>query len=147
MHAPGSFGWGPIGYDGIVAWVKENPDKMPTTLSELSTFPIAFRRVIVNMVSVEHRTAMWREHLESFLGGESKLDEAQRRLVADAIAQLPTLFGSERPVLEQGAKALEDRMREVLTPDQAFWMFGMIGPPEPPGGLPLPAGAKPVRRV
>jgi hypothetical protein len=137
-------GWGPVGYNGIVAWVQKNPDKMPTSLAELSAFPVAFRRVIVNMVSPEVRTAMWRDHLQSFLGDGTALDERQRQLVRDAIEELPILFGSDRPVFEARAKALEERMKGVLTHEQAYYMFAMLGPPEPPGGLPLPPGAEPA---
>lgn len=136
-------GWGPIGYNGIVAWVRKNPDKVPKTLAELSMLPIAFRRVIVNKVSPEVRTAMWREHLKSFLGEDTTLDERQQELVRDAIDQLPTLFTSDRPEFQARAKALEERMKDALTREQAFSMFGMLGPAEPPEGLPLPPGAGP----
>jgi hypothetical protein len=34
-------------------------------------------------------------------------------------------------------------MRVLITPQQAHEMFGMVGPPEPPEGLPLPADAHP----
>ena len=55
----GSCGWFPLPYDEIVAWVKGHDDELPRTLAELSTFPVAFRRVIVNYVSHERRTMFW----------------------------------------------------------------------------------------
>jgi hypothetical protein len=39
-------------------------------------------------------------------------------------------------------KALEDRMRDLFTREQAAAMFAMVGPPEPPEGLPLPPGTR-----
>ena len=136
-------GWGPVGYNGIVAWVEKNPDRMPKTLAELSTFPVAFRRVIVNMVPAEVRTAMWREHLQSFVDADSALDDRQQQFVREAMDELSVIFGSDRPIAEQRMKALEQKMMSVLTREQAYYMFAMLGPPEPPEGLPLPPGAEP----
>jgi hypothetical protein len=39
-------------------------------------------------------------------------------------------------------KALEDRLRDLFTREQAAAMFAMVGPPEPPEGLPLPPGTR-----
>ena len=61
----------------------------------------------------------------------------------DAIAELPLLFTTPRAEFEQRAKALENRMRDLLSRRQAAEMFGMVGPPEPPEGLPLPVDAQP----
>jgi hypothetical protein len=141
-----SCGWFPMDWGEIAEWARQNPDRIPTTLAELSTYPVAFRRVLVNIVTPEQRTALWREHLESFIGADSTLDDAQRQLVRDAIEELPMLFGGDRAVFEERAKAFEARMKDVLTREQAYHMFGMIGPPEPPDGLPLPPGAVPRQR-
>jgi len=53
------------------------------------------------------------------------------------------LFTGARAEFEERARALESRMRELLTRQQAGLMFGMVGPPEPPEGLPLPLDAQP----
>jgi len=53
------------------------------------------------------------------------------------------LFTGARAEFEERARALENRMRELLTRQQAGLMFGMVGPPEPPEGLPLPLDAQP----
>ena len=139
----GSCGWFPMKHDDILAWVEAHQDSLPRTLAELSAFPIPFRKVIVNFVSPEARTAFWREHLTSFIGPDSALTQDQQTLVRDAIAELPLLFTTPRAEFEQRAKALENRMRVLLTRRQAGEMFGMVGPPEPPEGLPLPVDAQP----
>ena len=38
-------------HEDIVAWVEAHRDTLPTTLAELSAFPVPFRKVIVNSVS------------------------------------------------------------------------------------------------
>ena len=129
--------------DEIRAWVVAHRDQLPQSLTELARFPIPFRKAIVTEVATEVRVAWWREHLESFLGASSRLTAEQQALVRDAIADLPLIFGGIRAEGQPRAKALEDRMRTLITRQQAAEMFGTLGPPEPPGGLPLPSDAHP----
>src|SRR6476646_1314150 len=135
---PGSCGWFPMKHEDIVAWVEAHRDTLPTTLAELSAFPVPFRKVIVNSVSHEARTSFWLEHLTSFVGPDSALTPDQQALVRDVIADLPVMFGGSRADFETRAKAFENRMRDLFSRRQAAEMFGMVGPPEPPEGLPLP---------
>ena len=139
----GSCGWFPMKHEDIVAWVEAHRDTLPTTLAELSAFPVPFRKVIVNSVSPEARTAFWREHLTSFVGPDSALTPEQQALVRDTIADLPLMFRGSRADFETRAKAFENRARDLFSRRQAAEMFGMVGPPEPPEGLPLPVDARP----
>jgi len=133
-------------HEEIVAWVEAHRANLPRTVAELAAFPIPFRKVIVNSASTEQRIAFWREHLQSFLGASSPLGPDQQALVTDAIAELPIIFGGDRPIFESRARAFEQRMKMLLTREQAATMFGMVGPPEPPEGLPLPPDAVPSSR-
>jgi hypothetical protein len=117
---------------------------LPHTLHELAAFPVPFRKAIVHAVSPEQRISFWREHLMTFVGPNATLTTEQRTLVWDALGMLPDIFGGSRVDGQARVRALEERMRELLTPEQAARMFGTIGPPEPPEGLPLPAGASPM---
>ena len=137
-----SCGWFPLSPDEIRAWVEQHRDQLPTTLAELSAFPVPFRKVIVNYVSPEQRTRLWAEHIRSFLEPGSGLTDEQRGFVAETIPMLPEIFGSPQPKARETMRALEARMRAVLTREQCGLIFAMIGPPEPPGGLPLPAGTR-----
>ena len=137
----GACGWGPIGYERIIAWVRAHEAELPRTLDELTRFPVAFRRVIVNAVPAETRLAMWRSHLESFVGSDSPLTADQQTLVNDVIRDLPALFGGTRSEFESRARAMEDRMRAVMPQEQAFRIFAMLGPPEPPEGIAPPPDA------
>jgi hypothetical protein len=139
---PGSCGWFPLPHDEIVAWVETHADELPQTLTELSTFPMAFRRVIVNFVSPERRTRFWQEHLRTFLGAHSTLSAEQRAFVAETIERLPDIFESPRPEGQAQMHRLEDRMRVLFAREQAAAMFAMVGAPEPPEGLPLPPGTR-----
>jgi hypothetical protein len=138
----GSCGWFPLGHDEILQWVEQHQQTLPTTVAELAAFPVAFRRVIVNFVPHEQRTRFWQEHLQSFLGPESSLSTEQRTFVESTINALPDVFGSPLPEAQQRIRSMEEGMKGLFTRQEAAAMFGMVGPPEPPEGLPLPAGTR-----
>lgn len=137
-----SCGWFPLSYDEIRDWVERHHDRLPKTVAELSAFPVAFRKVIVNYVSPQQRTVFWEEHLRTFLDPRSGLTPEQRKFVAEAIPFLGGIFGSPLAEGQATARSLEGRMRHVFTRQQCATIFGMVGPPEPPEGLPLPAGTR-----
>jgi hypothetical protein len=137
-----SCGWFPLGHDEILKWVEEHRDTLPTTVAELAAFPVAFRRVIVNYVTDEQRTRFWQEHLQSFLGPESVLSVEQRTFVESTISSLPVVFASPLPEAQKQIRSMEEGMRGLFTRQEAAAMFGMVGPPEPPEGLPLPKGTR-----
>jgi hypothetical protein len=129
----------------IRAWLDRHPDALPQTLDELARFPVAFRRVLINAVTPDVRVRLWREHLETFLRSESVLSEPQRRMVAAAIPRLPDLLAAPAPnpvIIEW-----ERQIATVFSRPEAARVFALIGPPEPPEGLPLPPDAFPAPAV
>jgi hypothetical protein len=133
----------PIGPEAIRAWVRRHADDLPETLPELSRLPIPFRRAVVAAVAPAVRLSLWEAHLASFLEEESGLSGPQRAVVRDAVADFPAIFGGDPSAGQERMRALEARMREVFTREEAGRIFGTLGPPEPPGGLPLPPDAAP----
>ena len=129
-------------HDEILEWVEAHRDSLPTTVAELAVFPVAFRRVIVNFVSNEQRTRFWQEHLQSFLGPGSSLSADQRTFVEATIGGLPGVFGSPLPEAQKLIRSMQEGMQGLFTRQEAAAMFGMVGPPEPPEGLPLPPGTR-----
>ena len=143
----GSCGWFPLKPEEVAAWVRAHEHELPTTLAELSRYPMPFRKAIVDVVGPERRGAFWREHLTTFLAPDSELSAPQRALVEDAIVELPIIFAVPRAEGENRARALEDRMRTTITREQAYRIFGNLGPLEPPEGLPIPPDALPAPRA
>jgi len=137
-----SCGWFPLRHDEILEWVEAHRETLPTSVAELASLPVAFRRVIVNFVPHEQRTKFWREHLESFLGPGSVLSVEQRTFVESTISALPEVFGSALPEAQKRIRSMEEGMKGLFTRTEAAAMFGMVGPPEPTGGLPLPPGTR-----
>jgi hypothetical protein len=127
--------------DEIKAWVETHRDQLPTTVAGLSLFPIPFRAMIVNSLAPELRSAIWCEHLETFVGGNSTLSPEQQEFVAQSAERIPTLLSGPAP--NATIVEWEARMARLFSRAEAAQIFGMVGPPEPPEGLPLPLGAKP----
>ena len=84
----------------------------------------------------------WQEHLRSFLGSDSTLSGEQRSFVEEAIDRLPDIFASPLSEAQMKIASLEERMRVLFQREQAVAMFGMVGSPDPPEGLPLPPGTR-----
>jgi hypothetical protein len=103
---------------------------------------MAFRRIIVNHVSPEQRTMCWQDHLRTFLGPGSTLTAEQRAFIEEAIERLLGIFANPLAEGQAETRLLEDRTRVLFVREQAAAMFGMVGPPEPPEGLPLPPGTR-----
>ncbi len=125
----------------IHEWVERHPEAMPHDLADLAGFPMPFRRVMVNAASPEVRLLLWRQHLESFLGDSSVFDQKQQRMIAWAIQRLPDVLAAPAP-----NPVMTDFEREIASAfsrSEAAQLFMLIGPPEPPGGIPLPADAIP----
>ena len=139
-----SCGWSPLRRGAILAWVERHRDELPQTLAELAEFPMAFRRPIVSALPHVCRTAIWREHLETFLGPSSNLSPTQRSVVTTVIEHLPAIQGGEQHAIEASMHVLESPMREHFDRDRLIEIFGTLGPAEPIAGLPLPPDADPA---
>jgi len=135
-------GWFPMRHSEIIAWVERHQNELPTTLAELSIFPMPFRRVIVNAVDPERRLHFWTEHLRSFVGPQSELTAGQQAFILATIPELAKLLGGPAP--NPAMSEFETRAKAVFSREEAGRIFALIGSPEPPGGLPLPADAVPL---
>jgi hypothetical protein len=134
-------GWFPLDGDEIDGWVERHRHELPRTLEELSRLPIPFRKAVVRAVSADIRVSLWREHLSSFLVRQEPLSIQQRALLNETIAEMPAIVGDQGDAASDRARGLMKRLRETFKAEQAFAMFGTLGPPEPPEGLPIPADA------
>lgn len=141
----GTCDWFPMSRAEIRAWVTRHPEALPRTAHDLAAYPMAFRSVMVAMVPLDVRLKLWREHLESFLGPQSQLNATQRAFVKSTIPELPQLFGAPAP--NPTILAWERRMATAFSRQEAAKLFKEIGPPEPPGGVPLPPDALPAPAV
>jgi hypothetical protein len=134
-----SCGWFPMRHEEIVAWVQRHRADLPQDLAGLSRLPMRFRAVIAHEVRLEQRVRFWAEHLETFLVPTSGLTDAQRVFVRATLTELPDLLADPAPNVVMSE--WESRAAHVFSRMEAARLFGMLGPPEPPGGLPLPADA------
>lgn len=133
-------GWAgcPMEYEEIVAWVKAHEEVLSADLETIGKLPMAFRKVIVKMVSEEKHLALWREHHAVASAADTTLTEEQRAFVAESAAALSDIFSSESAYNDY-----KDRIGRMFTPAQQKSIFQSLGPQEPSGGLPLPPDAKP----
>lgn len=134
--------WFPLSHEQILAWLQRHPEALPRTLSDLAAFPMAFRRVMLNKVAPDTRTALWREHLEACLATDKPWSDAQRLSIEATIPRLPELLAAPGP--NPVIVAWEQEMSKLFSRQEASMLFGRIGAPEPPQGLPLPPDCFPA---
>ena len=126
------------GWDSIHAWVQAHRDALPTTLTALARYPLAYRAAIQAAVAPDVRLSLWREHFESFLTPASTLTAPQQAFVRTTLLELPKLFASDRLSAQDRARELESRLAGVFTREEAARVFAQLGPDEPPGGIRAP---------
>lgn len=139
-----SCSWSPMDPRQIREWIDKHPEALPQQLADLAAFPMAFRRVMVNVVTPEVRAQLWREHLETFLQPDSGLTELQREFVRETMPRLSQLLAAPAP--NPTMSEWEQGISRAFSRQEAARVFMLIGPPEPPGGIPVPADALPPSR-
>lgn len=122
----------------IETWVASHTETLPTSLVELATYPMDFRKVIASAVNPSTRLRFWSDHLKSFLTFPSDLGTAQQDLVRTVLMELQRLGDLDRAKNDDDFRDLTSRASSALTPELAHRVFGMLGPAEPAEGLPLP---------
>ena len=140
---PSSCAWFPLGDDEIQQWVERHRAELPQTLEKLALLPIPFRKAVFRAVPADIRVNLWREHLASFLTSPSSWSREQKTLLMEAISEMPAIVGADAERGRQTGRDLKARLSELFTTEQALLMFGTLGPPEPPEGLPIPNDAFP----
>lgn len=127
-------GAAPASADSVKSWERKNAGSLPTTLSDLKSLPIAFRRVAYQEMTPEQRSAAWTEHLLQFAGAAS-LTSTQRSVFArtQAFAADPANFNV--PDMK-AVDALSAEVREAFGKEQAATMIAVLGPREQTNAAP-----------
>jgi len=68
-------------------WVRTRAGRLPTTLSEIATFPVAYRQRIFDALPPGVKSALWHQHVDSVLRTESFSHE-QQAFIRESIALL-----------------------------------------------------------
>jgi hypothetical protein len=131
----------PMEFDAIQAWVAAHRDELPTTLAELSRYPMPFRKVIVKTVPNDLALSWWIEHTQAILATEQGLTDEQRAFLEESVLVLPHIFGEGAEAEQAYNEWSKDPRHSLFDRDLAIRAFRTLGTPEPPGGLPLPPDA------
>lgn len=113
-------------------WVKANSAQLPNTLATISTFPIAYRRAIVDTLPPEAQAQLWREHTET-LARRPTISVTQRQETLEIAQSIKPVLYDRR---NESQVAEGDALRAVLTakiaaayPDQdERVLFSVMGP-------------------
>jgi len=112
-------------------WVVAHAAALPRTLSELSSYPIEYRRVIFDHLTVEQKVKAWRDHLETFMEPGAGLSAVQKAFLEAMRAKLgPATFASS---VALSAEDVADRKTalSLFAKTQAGAIFATLGPTSP----------------
>lgn len=111
-------------------WVAAHRAELPTTLGQISRYPILYRRAIYDVLPPATRQALWREHLQGFLAPGQPLNEAQRAAVRESIERLPAFTAAhpDRAVTDPW----RDHLKTLFDVPTYRRVFGTLGPQPAP---------------
>jgi hypothetical protein len=98
-------------------WAEANRVTLPTTLPKFAGYSMLYRKAIYHELSLQQRRALWREHLSSFVGPDSRLTAKQQALVRSVIGGINSYVAAP-------AKARDALARDGLTAKRLKAEFG-----------------------
>jgi hypothetical protein len=110
------------------AWVTANRANLPSTLREISRYPIAYRKAIFVAQTRDIREALWKEQFDHFLLPASPLTESQRNVVRDVRSRVSFYVGGEEG--KAAAKQLKPRILAAFGQELGTAVFARLGPPD-----------------
>ncbi|AGC46583.1 hypothetical protein MYSTI_05303 [Myxococcus stipitatus DSM 14675] len=112
----------------IQAWLDANKETLPTTLDDISRYPMEYRRAIQGALSPQQRVALWREHLRRYIASHPQLNARQLAALDLAMATLtPELY---TPVDTPELLRAQAAMRDAFDPKEARLIVSTLGPPD-----------------
>ena len=110
-------------------WAEANRETLPTTLSTVSTLPLAYRRAAHELLSLAQRRSLWREHLATFLEPRFALSDSQRATIHLAISRIDRYVdapGTSRAAL--GRDGFPELVRAQFGDSLGRVIFATLGP-------------------
>jgi hypothetical protein len=115
--------------DIAAAWVQQHHATLPTDLTTLGTYDLAYRKAIYNHLQPEVQSRLWREHLVSFLAPSTTLTPEQQTFVREVMAKLDDYVRDpERGRAAVTRDQLTERSKLLFGPALAKTIFATLGP-------------------
>jgi len=113
----------------IHAWVRTHHETLPTSYRELVRFPVAYRRVIFDVLSPAAKSSLWQQHFSTYLITHPRLSERQVAVIMKLRAHAAIAF-EDAPGRE--AVAILEHLRaeaaELFGPDALPSLIAHLGP-------------------
>lgn len=129
-------------------WVQAHRAALPANLVAYRTFKPAYQLAMYPSLSPEVRTALWREHWQSFLDDKSQLSDAQRVFLRVAIAHSADYFGDQTAgILAEARDSLQTRAAALFDKHLDGLIFYKLGYTGPENGFKASASASAIRHA
>jgi hypothetical protein len=113
-------------------WVEANRDALPTTLSEISSYTLAYRKAIFRALPRATQVDLWREQLDYYMR-ETHLTRVQREFLGEVRAEIGEYFGPEKA--DAAKERYVARAIALLGRERTAQIFTNLGVNAPVGRL------------
>ncbi|GAB3816548.1 bacteriocin fulvocin C-related protein [Micromonospora zhanjiangensis] len=116
------------------AWVQANLDRLPEHYSEITRYPMEYRRAIFSKLSPSARSRFWLEHLGRYRAGHPDLSPEQHRVLNQAVDTFSdeAVFQDLRQAgVDQRLTALAEAAVAAFGETEAAALVATLGPGEP----------------
>ncbi len=121
---------GSIAEDGVRAWIAKNKDRLPTSLSEVASYPAVYQRAIFGELSPFQKSRLWVERFDHYRVSNPNLSASQTRLLerAAALASRESAFaGLPDELRHRQLESLRREAERVFSPDEARTLLTTFG--------------------
>jgi hypothetical protein len=121
-----------LGHDPA-RWVEANAHALPTTLADISSYPVTYRKAIFASLPPDTRRSLWQEQLRRHIDSHPKLEISKRQFLERLIVTLTQVeFGVRNAGAEPPAalKAACSEAASILTGDEKA-LLSTLGPSLP----------------
>lgn len=117
-------------FDEAAEWVYLNRANLPSTLEEIETFDMVYRRAIYAVLPAGTREVLWNANLDRFVGRHPELIPTQIKFIRDVQSKLASFLSFSQE--DERLQALTSRSREILGDRLALEAFARLGDPSTP---------------
>lgn len=128
--------------EAIQKWAAELSEAdLQEAARTIQTYPFAYRRAIMTVLTPADRAIVWRDHLLAYIPAHPELDGGTVALIGTAAAiSTPEVFTEPTPEARASLHAVADQLIASIGREQTDYLLYRLGPPDGPS-----ASAEPLQ--
>lgn len=120
----------PDSQDAVQAWVADlSSEQLAGAADQIQQYPLAYRKEIMRALTPAARSAVWQEHLQSYLDTHPALDPTAAIAIGAAQALLtPAAYEAPSSAMRAQLVVVAEQISELLGREEAEYLLYRLGP-------------------